>query len=294
MRGSTFRKLWLTWTFAGLLTLLCATLAVVQNRWINEVSAAERDRLQAARQTSLNRLSRDFDEQIARSYTDLKPSFADITEFGTQVACARQYERWRASSEPLFRRIAIVNLEAAEPRILLFNLTTGLFAPAAWPVEWDSLRKRFDARNANAPVPPIPAAESALLDFPLFGSMHQSAPPNAKAPTAPPKEDWLVAEVALDYARAAVIPALMEKYIVSVGMPAYDAVLQPVGVDRGGPKIPDASVDLLDSTKLQQPLAGHRVRPDCVCRFMGEGRHWRIASPARGGATWLCPAASCC
>ena len=53
---------------------LCGSLGYLQYRWIGEVSLAARDRLRAALQVNLVRLSQDFNSEIANSCRALLPS----------------------------------------------------------------------------------------------------------------------------------------------------------------------------------------------------------------------------
>jgi len=224
MPFAMFRKFWLPWTFAGLLAALCATLAVVQYGWINQLSNAERTRLQSNFQNNLSHLAQDFDQRVTSSYEGLKPSFAEITEWGTPAACVLQYRKWTAAFEPIFSRVAIVSLDGSEPSMRLLDLKTGDFAPAAWPTAWSGLRKRFEARLAKSTVPPLPQSEILLLDSEL------------------PDSTWIVAELNLEYLRSTLVPALLEKDLTGAGMPSYDWDLDTAtGVHR---KNPDASADL--------------------------------------------------
>src|SRR5437870_10639196 len=50
----------------GLLLVLLPTLAVLQYRWIGEVSAAERDRLESSLRVASDRFATDFDTEFSR------------------------------------------------------------------------------------------------------------------------------------------------------------------------------------------------------------------------------------
>jgi hypothetical protein len=55
----------LSWGFVSALFILCGILGFLQYLWIGEVSMAERDRLGKTLQATLDRLSQDFDAEIA-------------------------------------------------------------------------------------------------------------------------------------------------------------------------------------------------------------------------------------
>jgi signal transduction histidine kinase len=230
-----FRKFWLPWTFVGLLAALCSILAIIQYGWIDQLSNAERRRLETDFQANLNQMAEEFDLRVDASYQQLKPSFAEITEWGTRAACVRQYRQWTANAEPLFRRVAIVSLDEGEPGLQSLDPAAGDFLPAAWPAAWKGMRHRFDARQAKSAVPNLPASESLLLDSTL------------------PDSTWIIGELNLDYIRSTLLPDLIGKYLAGTGMPAYDLEIVAPGeppatlMELGGQhdrKAPDGRVDL--------------------------------------------------
>src|SRR5260370_28759767 len=104
------RQTLLSWLFVAVLVSLCATLGVIQYRWIGEVSRAEHDRLRGRLQLSLQRLSQDFNASISAACSALVPDAAPADEAEIEKAYATRYARWRQSSSEtgLFRRIALV------------------------------------------------------------------------------------------------------------------------------------------------------------------------------------------
>ena len=55
---------------AALIALL-PLLAVLQFRWLGEVSRAERERMQASLKTAVTNFSQDFDREITRAYMEI-------------------------------------------------------------------------------------------------------------------------------------------------------------------------------------------------------------------------------
>ena len=49
----------------GLLLILLPTLAILQYRWIGEVSAAERERMESGLRAASDRFASDFDGELA-------------------------------------------------------------------------------------------------------------------------------------------------------------------------------------------------------------------------------------
>src|ERR1700674_293446 len=92
------QRAWLSWASVTLLVVLCGFLAVLQYRWIGEVSEAERLTLQRDLQTRLNLLRRSFDDQIAAAAFALVPGTTQIEKLGRDEAYTDQYSRSKNSS----------------------------------------------------------------------------------------------------------------------------------------------------------------------------------------------------
>src|SRR5258705_220059 len=72
------RQALLSWLFVAVLVALCAALGILQYRWIGEASRAEGDRMRAGLETRLQRLSRDFNTEIAAACSALTPAELDL------------------------------------------------------------------------------------------------------------------------------------------------------------------------------------------------------------------------
>ena len=75
------------WILAALLLVLCA-LAVLQHRWIEQVSRAERERSKSILSTALSDLESDFDIEITRVVTTFELPAANSGEY------AERYSEW--------------------------------------------------------------------------------------------------------------------------------------------------------------------------------------------------------
>jgi nitrogen-specific signal transduction histidine kinase len=78
------QRSWLAWASVGVLAILCASLALLQNHWIAEVSRAERERLQQQLQSELSHLSREFDNEITNACSGLLPAASEVEELGRE------------------------------------------------------------------------------------------------------------------------------------------------------------------------------------------------------------------
>ena len=227
----TQQRAWLSWASVGLLAVLCGWLAVLQNRWIQEISLAQRERLQQQLQAELNRLSRDFNSEITRACTALLPSGAQIEQLGREKAYAAQYLQWRESHDHMFNRIALAVPQDGSLAVSFLNLDSGQFAPGEWPAAWSGMREQMMARLNGAPLAPITPSDSALIDLPRFTRMERGsdlAAPGSRArgprfgrmndgnipgPQRPREQEWLLLELNLNYVRDAMLPELLQRHL---------------------------------------------------------------------------------
>src|ERR1700733_15201305 len=163
------QRAWRAWASAGLLAVLCAVLAVLQSRWIGEISMAERDRLREQLQAGLNQLSSDLDNRVASACAGLVPDADQFDQASPDAVYSNQYRRWRESHEPLFRRFALVIPELGTLDLSLLDLDSGQFTPASWPPEWTGLQDRLNARLLGDTGRTAPPRDSALIELPRFG-----------------------------------------------------------------------------------------------------------------------------
>ncbi len=266
-RIPVFRKVQLPWLAVGLLAVSCIILAVIQNRWIYQLSAAERERLHNALRSDLENLSRDFDSAIAASATALTPSFEDVSTLGSLTACSNQYERWKENNDAAFSRIWLLLWKDPAPVLYLLDKDTGAFSPVEWPSDWTEIQRSFENQHHGRSHSETGPGNSSLVRIGLFGSRHHG-PERVEGPAQqdnhqgePPdegREDWLVVEVSADYVRSTLLPELLIKDLGSSGAAVYDAKV----VSSANPAIailnvggtirdPEGSVGLLDPGRLE-------------------------------------------
>jgi signal transduction histidine kinase len=218
---------------------LCATLGVIQYRWIGEVSRAEHERLQGSLAANLRQISEDFDSEVRSLCLALSPELHSTDEAEREREYAIRYARWHAASRynGLVGRMAIA--VRAEDSLVLRSLhpEKGTFEPAEWPPEWSALRDRLTARASGdrsirmesfgAPAPDEPA----LIDLPQFvrpefgfergGPGH---PPGLRDPgdrRGPGELGWTILELDLDYIRNFLLPEILQRRLGGGGKLDY-------------------------------------------------------------------------
>ena len=190
------RRAVLSWLFVGALLVLCGVLGVLQYRWIGEVSLAARDRLRGSLQASLDRLSADFNSEIAEACRALVPANSTPDPHAAETEFAARFEQWKrtARNGQLFRAFAI-----AQPQLRRLNLQTGVFETTEWPAEWNAIRER----RLGPPGPP-PEDDGPAFELPLFGMPPRGAPSTD-----------LIFELNLPYVRDVMLPELIARHLGS-------------------------------------------------------------------------------
>ena len=167
----------LMWLLVAAMLILLPLLAVLQYRWLGEVSQAERERMQANLKTSAEKFCSDFDRELTALYTQIQrltePDFnkpADILSDDFAV----RYNHWLANN-PKTRLISEVYRTGfdAEGKLALarFKTDSGSFELVDWPEKLAPLRLRLEAQQQ--------AHESAQTTFRnLFGNSDQPRLPS--------------------------------------------------------------------------------------------------------------------
>jgi signal transduction histidine kinase len=148
----------------GLLLILLPLLAVLQYRWIGEVSAAERERLESSLRVASDRFATDFDEVFTR----IANAFQIRDGFPSSAAAvlADRYQAWSdiASYPRLIRAIYVLKTTPGEdPDYFKVNLTSRELETAAVPKALENIRERFRPSTID-----YAADEPLMLVIPIF------------------------------------------------------------------------------------------------------------------------------
>jgi signal transduction histidine kinase len=257
------RRAVLSWLFVGALLILCGVLGVLQYRWIGEVSLAARDRLRGSLQASLDRLSQDFNSEIAEACRALVPANSTPDPRAAEAEFATRYQQWKrtAGADQIFRAIAI-----AEPQLRRLNLQTGAFETTAWPAEWNAIRER-----RHGPPGPPPEDDGPAFELPLFGM------PARGAPSAD-----LIFELNLQYVRDVMLPELTERHLGSdYQVEVVTRASQPSVIYQSDPAAPQPTATTADAS-----VGLFEVRFDQIFRPEGPpggGGGVGGRGPSRGG-----------
>lgn len=136
----------------AVLLVALAALAFLQNRWIAQLSAAERERLKAGVEASASRFADALDRELTRASRDLQPADG-LPEEELAADLASRLSRWRASApEPKLVRDLLVVSRLGRDELALRRLdeTTGTLVAADFGGDLEPVRRIFLARG---PVP---------------------------------------------------------------------------------------------------------------------------------------------
>jgi signal transduction histidine kinase len=221
------RRAWLSWASVGVLAALCVLLALLQNHWVNEVSRAEKERLQQELQGELSHLSREFNTEIMAACRALMPSTAEAEALGRDQAYSNQYSQWKQSHDRMFSRIGLAVPRGDSVQFLNLDLDTAQFTPAEWPADWGGVREQLNARWTHRGFDRegfgfgLPPDSSNVITVPRF--MGPPGHPGMNGHGPPREQEWLVAELNLAYVRATMMPELLHRYLAAGGKLDYEA-----------------------------------------------------------------------
>ena len=279
------RRTALSWLVVAGLFVLCGVLGALQYRWIGEVSVAARDRLRGSLQASLNRLSLDFNTEIATACRALLPADSGPGSAAAEAEVLARYAQWKKTARrgQMFRHIAL-----AEPRnktavLRILDLDRGVFETAEWPQGWIPFKERLEnmlsaegRERRGFPGPP-PDEQGTLFDLPALGISAPGRSPDQFARSEAPS---LLFDLNPEYVRDVLLPELLQRHLETGGTLEYQVEVlsrqrPPVVIYQSDPGAQvaasaDASVGLFD-TPYDQIFRG------------SPGRGGRGRGPGRGG-----------
>src|SRR5438874_1864126 len=125
---------------AGLLLILLPALAILQYRWIGEVSAAERDRLETSLREASSRFAADFNAELVRISTgfQIRDGFPE-----SGAPLLQRYQSWSESAAypQLIRSVDLIRTsQDAVPEFYKLDIRSGELQVAPLPKEFENLR----------------------------------------------------------------------------------------------------------------------------------------------------------
>src|SRR4051812_6579866 len=114
-----------SWLFMGTLFVLCGVLGVLQYQWIGEFSVAAGDRLRAALEVNLTRVSQDFNGEIGNAFREIAPiGVEDAAEARAAVEDKFGQAKKGGQAARVFRQIGMVIPRNGEASLELLDKPT--------------------------------------------------------------------------------------------------------------------------------------------------------------------------
>jgi signal transduction histidine kinase len=210
-------------TIAVIAALIVALpmLAVLQYRWLGQVSDAERERLRSTWRTAADRLARDVDRELARAFLHFQ--LASLT--GGEAAAAAYGDRlstWHATApHPRLIRAAWHFTRSAEgPRSFAFT-RDGRLEPVPWPAALASWRDRVAAELAQPALSlhsASPGLPTVIEDLPaiVVQLAQVQVPESGKVIARPTLAGLTILQLDAEFLSAELIPRLVRRHFESV------------------------------------------------------------------------------
>ncbi len=219
-------------TALGLVALL-GLLAILQYRWLGQVSEAEHERMRANLRSAITNFADDFDREIARAflYFHLSPQVAVASR---SEYLAERYHLWQDDSPNpgLVKALFLAQRDqAGRFGLMRLDPATGQFESTSWMGELDPLRKRLqDFRAAGPaqrePIPLIVRGDIPALVIPAPPSGPRNRFGNRRERfTRRELDAFVIVQLALPYIEDTFMPELASRYFETRGELDYELVV---------------------------------------------------------------------
>ena len=207
------------------LAALVVTLAVLQYRWLGQVSDAERERMKATLMQRADAFARDFDREVLHLYLALQTESAGLAQHDW-APFARRYEIWRESAEypQLVKGIYFVEWDGNQSPLMRYRPEAKTFEPVDWPAELAAVRERVTQRADESTTtvgdhvrtvmvfrePVVPSIPALVISLPMMRPMKDSDARSEFSVQLTPR--YLVAHLDRAYIETALLPALASRH----------------------------------------------------------------------------------
>ena len=207
------------------LAVLVGALAVLQYRWLGQVSAAERERMKTTLLQRADAFARDFDREVLHLYLALQTESAGLAQ-RDWTAFARRYDIWRQSAEnpQLVKAIYFVEHEAETGPLLHYKPDARTFEPVDWPDDLAIVKQRIQQQNGRVDntlgdqartfvllrEPVIPSIPALMLSLPVVQPL-PGQDPGSKV-TYRFSSRYLIAVLDRAYLETTLLPALAARH----------------------------------------------------------------------------------
>jgi signal transduction histidine kinase len=216
------------------LAVLVVTLAILQYRWLDQVSDAERERMKTTLMQRADAFARDFDREVLHLYLALQTASAAVAE-RDWTPFARRYDIWRESAEypQLVKGLYFVERDGDQTPLRQYRAESKTFEPVEWPADLAAVRDRVTQRaeESSSTVggqlrtvimfrePVVPSIPALVISLPMVRSLLKDAPPTQTSISLTPQ--YLIAHLDRAYIESALLPALASRHFPERGGADY-------------------------------------------------------------------------
>jgi signal transduction histidine kinase len=202
----------------GVLLVLLPALAVLQYRWVGQVSRAERERMQRNLRVAALQFREAFDSEIGRAFLSLQVGPATARE-GASERYSDRYDTWlnTAGHPQVVSNIYLVDADGAMLRLRRWDASSHVFIPAAWPAVLENWRPEFthelqEFNSGRSPDRRFPfRGEDTLLLAPLRNVV-VNPPPGSRPQKVAPLFGFTIVELDMAYIRGQFLPELAQHH----------------------------------------------------------------------------------
>ena len=208
---------------AALLVLL-PTLAVLQYRWVGQVSEADRERMQTHVRNAAMQFRDALDGEIGRAVINLQVGAATARD-GFSDRYTDRYDAWLATAAhpEIVANIYLVDADASTLQLRRWNATSHTFEETAWPDvlrPWEvQFQQALQAMTAGQPIDRR-LAGAATDESLVFAPIRPPGPPAPGTPPLAPTQPtfgFTVLQLDLNYIRTQLLPELAQRYFMTDG-----------------------------------------------------------------------------
>ena len=216
----------LTLLTAALLVLL-PTLAVLQFRWVGQVSEAERERMQAHLRNAAHQFRESLDGEIARAFISLQLGGATARD-GFSDRFTDRYDAWLTTTAhpQIVADVFLVDAERSTLRVRRWNPVTHVLDGVEWPAALVPLKPQFEQELAAFRTgPPFERRVPTSTDETLIVAPLRPLPPPPLPESGAPRRrqvleptgpvfGFTVVQLDLDYIRTQLLPELSQRHFM--------------------------------------------------------------------------------
>ncbi len=230
----------------ALMLFLLPLLAVLQYRWLGELSASKSEQMKTHMQATATRFAQDFDQEITRTYVAFLP-VQEMKNEDKLNAYVSSYDRWsKSASYPGLVKSVFLALTDDRRQLHLHELNREArkFEIHDWPQRMVTLHHKLAELTRNSPPlgspvpdrnePPSPRLQLLDEELPALVTMLVERPPLMRTDftfAASHLVGFTIVELDLTHIQQEILPSLIKRHFLSDVGSNYDISIVS-GIDQ--------------------------------------------------------------